>query len=348
MRKTLFVALASIILFTGQFTPAVENITYIAITQLAEKYNLRHEKDTLTGREIFSGNGYSIIAAPGMSSILINEKLTVLNDRLGTVNGELAISERDVPKVETVLLQPHQEDETTTKDKTRHGLKKIVIDPGHGGDFRGAKGKNGLLEKDINLDVAKRLKKLLEQEDIKVIMTRERDVSLSANLNEDLQRRADIANREHPDLFISIHSNWSADSSVQGFEIYYCPDKNGSTPAVTADKIGTPEPIDKDARKMLSYLLKDEYETQTMELAREIKKSFRKLPTDDRGIRKANFRVIKQSECPALLVEMDFISNKKVSRHMADESYRQEIAERLSKAILSYGTEVGQTDRFTK
>jgi N-acetylmuramoyl-L-alanine amidase len=313
---------------------SAEKITYVSLSRIVKKYNLSHEKDFTTGREIFFGNGHSLIASVGMSSILVNEKLTVLKDRVESINGEISISERDA---QTVKLFFDGGVSCDVDKAVKHSLRKIVIDPGHGGPFRGCKGVNGLIEKNITLDVSKRLKALLEKDNIKIIMTRDRDTSLSSNLNEDLQRRADVANREQADLFISIHCNWSNDPSIEGFEIYYCEDKSSGWPSVTSNKSGSAEPLSKENRVVLSYLLKDEYKSQTVEIAREVKKSFGDLPTDDRGIRKANFRVIKQAKCPSILVEIDFISNKKMARHLADEEYRQRIAEKLKCAIISYG-----------
>ncbi|MDI6733598.1 MAG: N-acetylmuramoyl-L-alanine amidase [Planctomycetota bacterium] len=307
---------------------------YIPFTQLSQKYNLSHEKDYLTGREIFSGNGYKIIAASGMSTILINEKLTVLGERLQLVNGELALSAKDFSKVERILVSPYDRKDKTGKHKGL--IKKVVLDPGHGGPFRGCKAKSGLTEKEINLDIAFRLRTLLEQEGIIVVLTRTTDRSLSANLNEDLTRRFEIANREQPDLFISLHCNWSNDPTVRGFEIYYSPE-NTALPTLTANSLGQKKPDDKQTQQALTHLLKDEYKIRTIEISQELRKHFNKLPTEDRGLKRANFRVTKYTEIPSILIEMDFLSNKTSAKNLSDKSYRQQIVERIRDAIVSYG-----------
>lgn len=307
-------------------------ITYVTLSQLAQKYNLKHEKDTLTGREVFSGNGYNIIASSGMTSIMVNNKFTVLDEKLKSIKGQLAISRSDFSRVESILTEPHRKEITV---KPKGVIRKVVIDPGHGGDFRGCQGRNGLCEKEVNLDVAKRLRELLEEKDIKVVMTRTTDRSLSSNLNEDLRNRVEVGNREQPDLFISIHCNWSNDSSVKGFEIYYSPENNVQ-PSLSIRSIGDDKPDDRQTQKALSYILKDEYSRRTIEIAKAIQKQFNKLPTEDRGVKKANFKVVKYSEYPSILVEMDFLSHKTVAANFSRGAYRQEVAERMRDAIISY------------
>ncbi|MFA5793841.1 MAG: N-acetylmuramoyl-L-alanine amidase [Candidatus Brocadiia bacterium] len=346
--KFIISILAVLAVLSAQSAVPDEKVSYVPLNSLAEKYNLAHEKDSLTGREIFSGNGYILVASIGMSSMLVNEKLAVLNDRIESVDGEIAVSARDIPKVELLLTDTSSHEPDDKSKKTKRNLKKIVIDPGHGGSFRGCKGVNGLIEKTVTLDVSKRLKTLLEKEGIKVVLTRERDTSLSHNLNDDLQRRADVANREQADLFLSIHCNWSSNPSIEGFEIYYCDEKNSGQPSVTSGKAGTNKALNKENKAILAYLLKDEYKSQTMEIAKEVKSKLNDLPTEDRGIKKANFRVIKQTKCPAILVEMDFISNKKKARSLSNEEYRQEVASKLKEAIISYDNKLLSINKSEK
>lgn len=327
---------------TVGWAAADTKVSYITLSQLAQKYNLKHEKDALTGREVFSGNGYNIIASSGMTSIMVNDKFTVLDEKLKSIKGQLAISKNDFSKVESILTAPHRKE---TVVRRKGVIRKVVIDPGHGGDFRGCKGRNGLCEKEVNLDVSKRLRELLEANDIRVVMTRTTDRSLSSNLNEDLRSRVEVGNREQPDLFISIHCNWSNDSSVKGFEVYYSPENN-VMPSLGSRVIGDDRPDDRQTQKALSYILKDEYSRRTIEIARAIQKQFNKLPTEDRGVKKANFKVVKYSEYPSILVEMDFLSHKSVAANFSRDAYRQEVAERLRDAIISYSGS-GTRNSFT-
>lgn len=331
-------AALTFVLITG-LVAADSKITYITLAQLAQKYNLKHEKDALTGREVFSGNGYNIVASSGMSGIVVNDKFTVLEQKLKSINGQLVISKDDFSKVETILIEPQRHE---AKTRRKGVIRKVVIDPGHGGDFRGCKGRNGLCEKVVNLDIAKRLRDMLEDKGIKVVMTRTTDRSLSANLNEDLRARVEVGNREQPDLFISIHCNWSNNSAVRGFEIYYSPENNVQ-PSLSSRTIGEDKPDDRQTQKALAFILKDEYSVRTIEIARAIQKQFNKLPTDDRGVKKANFKVVKYSEYPSILVEMDFLSHKTVAANFNKDAYRQDVAERLRDAIISYSGSGRQT-----
>jgi N-acetylmuramoyl-L-alanine amidase len=333
VRKALLVLCSALtfVLITGPVA-ADSKITYITLAQLAQKYNLKHEKDALTGREVFSGNGYNIVASNGMSGIVVNDKFTVLEQKLKSINGQLALSQSDFSRVETILVEPYRKE---AKPRHKGVIRKVVIDPGHGGDFRGCKGRNGLCEKDVNLDVGKRLRELLEDKGLKVVLTRSTDRALSANLNEDLRARVEVGNREQPDLFISIHCNWSNNSAVKGFEIFYSPENNVQ-PSLNSQSIGDDKPDDRQTQKALAYILKDEYSVRTIEIARAIQKQLNKLPTEDRGVKKANFKVVKYSEYPSILVEMDFLSHKAVAAHFQKDAYRQDVAERLRDAIISY------------
>lgn len=322
---------AFLIVITGP-AAADSKATYITIAQLAQKYNLKHERDQLSGREVFSSNGYNIIASIGMAGLLINDKFTVLEQKLKSVNGQLALSSGDFSRVESILTESYLKE---ARARAKGVIRKVVLDPGHGGDFRGCKARSGMCEKDVNLDVAKRLRALLEEQGVLVVMTRTADRSLSANLNEDLRARVEVGNREQPDLFLSLHCNWASNASVRGFEIYYSPENNVQ-PSLSARHIGQERPDDRQTQRALAYVLKDEYSRRTLEIARNFQKHMNKLPTKDRGVRKANFQVVKYSEYPSILVEMDFLSHKDAAADMSRSSYRQEMAERLRDAVISY------------
>ena len=323
---------------------ASDTSNYVILKQLADKYGLQHERDQITGREIFSGNGTKMVVCSGMLTVMINNQITILKDRAKLINGEISIPAADFPEIESKLKAAQTEHVTN-----EFCFKKVVLDPGHGGDFTGARGRNGTLEKDINLKIALKLKALLEEKKIAVIMTRTTDIHLSPNLNEDLERRAESANREQPDLFISIHCNWTNQASIRGFEIYYCNEKPVSqAPKVKAEHLGKTDEYDQKTREILQDILRDEYKQETAEFAEEVKDSFNKLPTENRGIRQANFRVIKKTTCPSILVEVDFISNRTTAKQLSEDAYRQQIAQRLCESVLNYQQKIIRTEGFTK
>ena len=339
LRALFFIAVFALNLGAADKKP----LSYINLKPLAEKYELKHERDPVTGRETFSGSGTKLIVCSGMMTILINNQVSLLEDRAKTINGEIAIPSGDIEKLELKIKESHSE-----HAKKEYGIKKVVLDAGHGGAFKGALGVSGVMEKEINLAVALKLKALLESKDIKVVMTRERDTSLSANLSEDLDRRVAIANREQPDLFISIHCNWSNQSRACGFEIYYSSKKPLPTLKLNPSLQSDNSKVDSSTRKILSYALREEYRKETMELGKEVKKEFNKLDINDRGIRDADFRVIKKTEIPAILVELDYLSNKKMCCELMEDSYQSKLAQRLADAIINYHEKLSASQGATK
>lgn len=326
---------------TGLSSQALDkNAPYISLETLSDKYDLLHESDGITGREIFTGNGTKIIVCAGMMTVLVNDNLLVLEDYAKTINGQISIAPGDLAKIEKQISE-HQ----TTYGKKEWGIRKVVIDPGHGGNFKGAQGTNGILEKEINLCVAKKLKLLLQANGIKVVLTRERDTHLSPNLNEDLNCRVAIANKEQPDLFISIHCNWAKQSSANGFEIYYCNEK--PLPSYCVKKTN-PGELDSSTKKIISYALREEFLQESLDFSREVQRIFDQLPTNNRGIHTADFRVIKKTECPAILVEVDFISNQTMCKRLSSDSYQCEIAQKLAKSVLNYQERLIATQGFAK
>ena len=183
---------------------------------------------------------------------------------------------------------------------------RIVVDPGHGGRQTGAIGPSGLLEKTANLDVALRLRSLLEKEGAQVIMTRDSDVSLLTitkrlELAAELQARAAVANDSGADLFISIHSNSSpSTNSRSGTETYY--------------HTAWSEPL---ARSLHKALLKG-------------------LKRRDGGIRTAGFIVIKETQCPGVLLELAFLNNEEEEALLGSPKFKQTAAESIVAGIKDY------------
>lgn len=178
----------------------------------------------------------------------------------------------------------------------------IVLDPGHGDYDSGSIGAKGTLEKDIALDVTLKLGKVLERKGMKVIYTREDDTVFSTDINEDLIARANIANKNSADLFISIHLNCCDSPEVSGTETYY-------HPASTSGKAL--------AEKVQSEIVK------TRKLA-------------DRGVKADNFLVLRTSKAPAILVELGYISNSKDETILNNSRYQEILAKAIANGIVTY------------
>jgi N-acetylmuramoyl-L-alanine amidase len=220
------------------------------------------------------------------------------------------------------------------------GLKigKIVIDPGHGGHDTGTIGPNGLEEKDLVLDVGRRLGKLLETRlGAEVVYTRKDDTFIP------LETRTAIANQARADLFVSIHANSSHDAAARGVETYYL--NFTSSPEaleVAARENAVSEKSIYELQDLVKKIaLKDKIE-ESREFAGDVQQSLHsglavKSPAiRDRGVKKAPFIVLIGANMPSILAEISFVSNPTDEHRLATSEYRQRIAESLYRGIAKY------------
>jgi len=218
------------------------------------------------------------------------------------------------------------------------GVRRIVLDPGHGGKDPGASA-FGLKEKDIVLQVAKRLaKKLKEELGCEVILTRDKDVFLS------LEERTAIANASGADLFISLHLNAHPSEKVFGFETYYL---NLSTDPeairVAALENATSTHQLSDLQGILSDIMKNSKIDESSRLAKQVQEALstglanRKFPqAKSLGVKQAPFYVLIGAEMPAVLIEMAFISNKTDAHHVKKEGYQEALSAEIAQGIQKY------------
>jgi N-acetylmuramoyl-L-alanine amidase len=220
------------------------------------------------------------------------------------------------------------------------GLKigKIVIDPGHGGHDTGTIGPNGLEEKDLVLDVSKRLGKLLASRlGAQVIYTRDDDTFIP------LETRTAIANQEGADLFVSVHANSSDDPDARGVETYYL----NFTSSPEALEVAARENAvsDKSIHELQDLVkkiaLKEKIE-ESREFAVDVDRALhsglaaKSSGIRDRGVKKAPFIVLIGANMPSILAEISFLSNPGDERRLKTNEYRQRIAESLYRGIAKY------------
>jgi N-acetylmuramoyl-L-alanine amidase len=220
------------------------------------------------------------------------------------------------------------------------GLKigKIVIDPGHGGHDTGTIGPNGLEEKDLVLEVGKRLGKLLETRlGAEVVYTRKDDTFIP------LETRTAIANQDRADLFISIHANSSHDSAARGVETYYL--NFTSSPEaleVAARENAVSEKSIYELQDLVKKIAMKEKIEESREFAGDVQQSLHsglavKSPAiRDRGVKKAPFIVLIGANMPSILAEISFVSNPSDERRLETSEYRQRIAESLYRGVARY------------
>ncbi|MBN2620633.1 N-acetylmuramoyl-L-alanine amidase [candidate division WOR-3 bacterium] len=222
--------------------------------------------------------------------------------------------------------------------KLSQQIKRIVIDPGHGGVDPGAVGKKGLYEKDANLAIAKYLKELLTDSlDVNVVMTRETDKYLS------LKARTQIANRNCADLFISIHCNASAKSNAMGgFETYFLAEARTTDERAVAMRENASLKFDGiEPASVLDKILLDLAQTAYLEesncFAELVQQSAEhSLPVKSRGVKQAGFYVLRGAFMPAILVECAFISNLDEEKLLKEKTFRQKLALTLFQGIRDY------------
>jgi N-acetylmuramoyl-L-alanine amidase len=220
------------------------------------------------------------------------------------------------------------------------GLKigKIVIDAGHGGHDTGTIGPNGLLEKDVVLDVARRLGRLLESRlGAEVIYTRQDDTFIP------LETRTAIANRERADLFISVHANSSRDSDARGVETYYL--NFTSSPEaleVAARENAVSEKSIHELQDLVKKIALKEKIEESREFAGDVQASLygglalNNVGIRNRGIKKAPFIVLIGANMPSILAEISFVSNPTDERKLETSEHRQRIAESLYRGVSKY------------
>jgi len=207
--------------------------------------------------------------------------------------------------------------------------KVIVLDPGHGGTDPGKQNlRLKLDEKDMTLDVALRLKKLLELRGYRVLLTRSTDTRFSNSPNVDLPLRAEVANRAQADLFLSIHFN-AVDRDprrVAGVETYVLPPQFQASTQPEQDRsmVALPYPGNRQdaANVLLGYNLHRQLVTD--------------LKSSDRGYKRYRLAVLRTLNCPGALVECAYLSNDAEARRVATPEFRQQIAEALAEGISNY------------
>ena len=221
------------------------------------------------------------------------------------------------------------------------GVRRIVIDPGHGGDDPGATGLFGLIEKELTLDIGRRFaRKLNARPGYEAVLTRDRDYFLS------LGDRQLFARKKGGDLFISLHANSAGSQRANGFEIFFL-SLRGATNKMSrelADKEnaadlvgGVPPEAEEEVLSILFDFLQEEGMKKSEVLAEELYGAFRdQKEMELRNVRQAGFAVLKSLEIPAVLVEVGFLSNRNDAGHLKNEDFREKVAGNLLEGIENY------------
>jgi N-acetylmuramoyl-L-alanine amidase len=220
----------------------------------------------------------------------------------------------------------------------------VVIDPGHGGAEVGAVGPTGLEEKEVALDLARRLKGAIQTDPtVGVVLTRDEDRVVS------LDERTSVANHNRADLFLSIHLNASRGRRAAGSETYYlsddATDDDARTVAALENRAYQPvQPFRNEQgeyepglERILWDLAQNQHLARSARLAESVQSELDALAgTKNRGVRQAPFRVLQGATMPAILVEVGFLSNPEEEGRLRTDEYRDRIVEAIARAIAGF------------
>ncbi len=250
---------------------------------------------------------------------------------------EILISVRSPRTRETTYFDSPQ------VNRNRWLIDKIIIDPGHGGKHPGAVGKAGTKEKDITLDIAKRLKQLLvDKMGVEVLMTREDDTFVG------LKDRTRFANTNNGKLFISIHANGNPNRNQHGFSTWVLGREKTQQALEVAEKENSVINLEanteaykeyQDAAHILNAIAQSAYVKESMDLAQMVNDALKektRLAQWGNGVYQAGFYVLIGAAMPSILVEVAFLSNTYEERLLRTRSFRQKLAEAIYESVKNF------------
>ena len=300
--------------------------------------------DSLSGSGLLEKNGHQISFRAGDAFVLQDYKKLSLTDAPIVKDGVLYVTKNFMNGAERLF-------KTETNES---GLKigAILIDPGHGGKDPGAqmthkiKGKNvKVTEKDVNLAVGKMLYSRLKAAypDKKILMTRDKDIFLS------LSERTEIANsvklgKNEAILYVSIHVNSSLDKKASGYETWYL------SPGYRRTVLEKNGELDKDLFSAMNIMMEEEYITESILIAKFVMDGIAAQVgnlSSPRGIKAEEWFVVRNSNMPAVLIEVGFLSNEKEAALLADNSYLQKMSLGIYNGLSAFVTHFERSRGFT-
>jgi len=316
----------------------ISGVTYVSLVSLCESENIAYEYDTFTQTAHLTKGAHKINLMVGQKLVLVDDMPQYLKYPVDIYQGTIVLPYKFKEQILDSLFKERYAKRNVALPLSK--IKKIVIDAGHGGKDPGTIGKSGLREKDVNLDIAKRLSKLLRADGFDIVMTRSTDNFIS------LERRVTIANNSKVDLFVSIHSNANRVRSLNGLEVYYISSNINDSKralycaqnsALNFDKSCFAYSPSLNLKATLWDMVNTSNRAESVRLARDVCSVIDgSLNTKVIGIKGAPFYVLKGTHMPAILIETGFLSNAREERLMKNAYYRQQIAESIEQGIQRY------------
>ncbi|MGE5296122.1 MAG: N-acetylmuramoyl-L-alanine amidase family protein [Solirubrobacterales bacterium] len=265
----------------------------ITVEQLAQQLGLRINQRDTTFVSMKNAANTVVVFTHTDGRFFVNGKPVGTVGNVTESGGVVQVPSSLVEQIRPYLRTSVPEKPTVTPRKTK-GV--VIIDAGHGGRDPGTSSVTGLNEKDINLRVAAKVARLLEQRGVGVAMTRWQDEYIEK------EERAAIANRRGADLFVSIHADSAPSSSAQGFTVY----------------------VSRSAS------------SESYQAAHAINQAMEKTGLNNRGIREADYVVLVQTKGAAVLVELGYLSNLQDTARLSDDRFRDRLAQAIVDGIQAY------------
>lgn len=301
--------------------------------------------DSLSGSGLLEKNGHQVSFRAGDGFVLHDYKKLAVTDAPVVRDGVLYVTRNFLSSADRLF-------KTENSDSSGFKIGAILIDPGHGGKDPGAmathkiSGKSVTVrEKDINLAVGKMLYSRLRTAypDKKILMTRDTDKYLT------LQERTDIANavrlgEKEAILYVSVHVNSSLDKKASGYETWYL------SPGYRRTVLEKTGDVDKDLFSAMNIMMEEEYITESILIAKFVMDGIAAQVgnlSSPRGIKAEEWFVVRNSNMPAVLIEVGFLSNEKEAGNLADNAYLQKMALGIYNGMSAFVTHFERSRGFT-
>ena len=345
--RSFFICISLAILVSGCATvPTGENIptysiggvTYYPLVSLCSLRGVDMQYDTLLRTAYLSKESNRLNLRAGDSLVLVNDNVMHLKSPIDIYQGTIVVPRQFKEQIFDVLFKAP----SVTYRRPGTGkikLNKVVIDAGHGGNDPGAIGKSGLREKNVNLDIARKLNTLLRSEGVQTVLTRSSDKFIP------LSTRVNIANKSGADLFISIHSNANRSRSVSGFEVYYVAPSVSDTKRAAFTARNAPLDLKNavfsgsspELRSIVWDMIYTNSRAESIELSHSLCRIMDScIDANILGVKGARFQVLKGVRMPGVLIEIGFLSNPNEERLLKTSAYRQKLAEGILEGIREY------------
>ena len=336
--------------------PDSSSRAYVPLTKLANDLGLESSWNAETGIIIISSEGGKVSLMPGSRHVVSGRKVVTLKSPPFFRDNQLMIGEDFLPVLLSLLSSSPEyiRDKMSSTSETASDVDRydrldrffgtIVIDPGHGGDDGGALGVSGVKEKDLVLEVARKVKEIIDKKmGIRVVLTRNGDYFVP------LEERTSMAAAVKADLFISIHANSTRMKSIRGVETFFmsldATDDEAMAAAVAENSAikfeGKSFDADSDLAAILFDMAQTEHLKESSRFARVLHNNLgNALDTKDRGVKQAPFIVLASASMPAVLVEVGFMSNPEDMKMLKGRKAQEGIAEAIFASIKSFKKDV--------